>query len=285
MTIAALLLVLISAVFHATWNYLAKRTNGGATFVWLYDTTSLVLYAPVVIFFIIWQRPTLTGIGLIFIAGSGLLHLAYFILLQNGYRVGDLSLVYPLARGTGPLLASLIAIVIFGEHPTPIALVGIALILLGVFLVSGGPRIFSRGTSRLGIIFGLVIGCFIAGYTLWDKHGVSVVLVSPLFYEYGATIVRVVLMTPYAVMSWGQIRQDWQTHRFEAIGIAVLSPLAYLLVLIALVFTPVSYVAPAREVGVLIGAFLGAHVLSEGDTRRRMLAAGMIVLGIAALAL
>jgi drug/metabolite transporter (DMT)-like permease len=284
MTIFSLVLVLISAVLHATWNYLAKRTNGGAAFVWLYDTVSLVIYAPLLIAYCIWQRPTLSWLDLVFILGCGLLHLGYFILLQNGYRVGDLSLVYPLARGTGPLLASLIAIVAFGERPTPVALGGIALIVVGVFLISGGPRIFKGQESRLGVIFGLTIGCFIAAYTLWDKHAVSALLIPPLLYYYGSAIVRVGLMTPYARVHWDQVRQGWHEHRLEAIGVGVLSPLTYWLVLTAFVFTPVSYVAPAREIGVLFGALIGARLLKEGNVRSRLIAAGMIVVGIIALA-
>lgn len=285
MTVLALVLVLLSAVLHATWNYFAKRTNGGATFVWLYDTVSLILYAPLLIGFYIWQRPTLSWLELAFILGCGMLHLAYFILLQNGYRVGDLSLVYPLARGTGPLLATIIAITLFGERPTFIALGGVALIVVGVFLISGGPSIFKGKESRAGVIYGLVIGCFIAIYTLWDKHAVSVLLIPPLLYYYGSAIVRVGLMSPYALIHWDQVRQGWGKHRFEAIGVGVLSPLTYWLVLTAFVFTPVSYVAPAREVGVLFGAIIGAHLLSEGNVRRRLIAAGMIVLGIVALAI
>jgi drug/metabolite transporter (DMT)-like permease len=285
MTVLALLLVLISAVLHATWNYFAKRTNGEVTFVWLYNVVALIAYAPLLIIFYLWQRPTLSWIGLVFIIGSGVLQLAYFVLLQNGYRVGDLSLVYPLARGTGPLLATIVAIVLFGERPTLIALAGVALIVVGVFLISGGLSIFKGKESRAGVIYGLVIGCTIAAYTLWDKHAVSVLLVPPLLYYYGDILVQLALITPYALIHWDQIRQGWREHRFEAIGVGVLSPLTYLLVLTALVFTPVSYVAPAREIGVLFGAIMGMRLLSEGNVRRRLIAAGMIVLGIIAIAI
>ena len=81
------------------------------------------------------------------------------------------------------------------------------------------------------------------------------------------------------------VRAEWQAHRREALVVAVLSPLAYILVLTALVFTPVSYVAPAREIGILIGVIFGARLLAEGHARRRLLAAGAMVLGIVALAL
>jgi len=104
--LAALALVLASAVVHATWNLIAKRVQGGVAFLWLFDAVSVVAYAPAVVVLIAWQRPQITLVGLGFMAGGGVLHLAYFLLLTQGYRAGDLSLVYPLARGSGPLLAT-----------------------------------------------------------------------------------------------------------------------------------------------------------------------------------
>lgn len=285
MNILALLLVLVSAVAHATWNLFAKRTNGGALLVWLYDILSTILYAPVVVILLIVQRQSLSLIGLLFIVGSAILHLTYFILLQRGYRVGDLSLVYPLARGTGPLLSTICAIVLFAERPTLIALAGMGLVVAGIFVITGGSRIFSGRVKRGGIIYGLIIGLFIASYTLWDKQGVSVLLVPPLLYYYGTIVFRLALLTPYALPHWNDLRQEWGLHRAEIIGVAVLSPLSYFLVLTALVFTPVSYVAPTREIGVLFGVLMGTRLLAEGETKRRLIAAGMIVVGIIALAI
>ena len=107
-------------------------------------------------------------VGLLFMFGTRVLHLGYFLSLQEGYRVGDLSVVYPLARGTGPLLASGAAIVLFGERPGPVAVAGILLIVLGVFLLGWEPG-GTRGSierKRLEIAFGLLTGVFIAAYTL-----------------------------------------------------------------------------------------------------------------------
>ncbi len=119
MTLFALVLVLVAAVFHATWNLLAKRVgDGGAVFVWLFGLCSLVLYAPLAVVVVLVSAPHLGPVEYLFMFGSGVLHLGYFVLLQRGYAVGDLSLVYPLARGTGPLLATAAAIVLFGERPS-----------------------------------------------------------------------------------------------------------------------------------------------------------------------
>ncbi|MHB8596799.1 MAG: EamA family transporter [Ktedonobacteraceae bacterium] len=280
----ALLLVVISAFFHATWNLLAKRTNGGATTVWQYDVASTIIYAPFTIILLVVQHVQIGIIALIFICGSGLLHLTYFILLQRGYRVGDLSFVYPLSRGIGPFLATIIAITVFGECPTIIAFIGMLLVVTGVFLLVGGLSIIRRVHDHRAFLYALIIGLFIAGYTLWDKQAVSVVRVLPTLYYYGIIIIRMLLLTPYALRHRKEIRLEWRAHRFDILGVAILSPISYFLVLTALVFTPVSYVAPAREMSVLIGTFMGARLLAEGDTRRRLLAAAVILLGIIALA-
>src|SRR5215211_1624421 len=119
MTLFALALVLAAAIFHATWNLLAKRVgDGAAVFVWLFGLCSLVIYAPLAVVVVLVVEPHLGPMQCLFMFGSGVLHLGYFVLLQRGYAVGDLSLVYPLARGTGPLLATAAAIVLFGERPS-----------------------------------------------------------------------------------------------------------------------------------------------------------------------
>jgi drug/metabolite transporter (DMT)-like permease len=283
-SLVALGLVLFSALCHATWNLFAKRTNGGATFVWLYDLLSVIIYAPIMVVLFITLHLTFTPTALIFIVGSAFFHLCYFILLQRGYRVGDMSLVYPLGRGTGPLLTTIIALTFFGEHLPWYAILGVLLIVVGIFIITGGIRLFKATESHMAVFYGLIIGFFIACYTLWDKQGVSTYHIFPIMLYYYTIVVRLILLSPYGLLRWKEVYQNWQTYRMEAIGVAVLSPLSYLLILITLVFTQVSYIAPAREIGVLFGTLMGTHFLSEGDGKRRLLAAAMIVLGVVALA-
>src|ERR671933_964693 len=137
MSFFALALILAAAVAHATWNLLAKRAGGGGpTFVWLFGSLSVIFYAPFAVAVIVLQKPHIGPVELLFMFGSGVLHLGYFLLLQRGYSVGDLSLVYPLARGTGPLLATAAAIVLFDERPSLLVFVGIGLITAGVFVLT-----------------------------------------------------------------------------------------------------------------------------------------------------
>ena len=285
MTLFALGLVLVAAVFHATWNLLAKRVgDGGAVFVWLFGLCSLVIYAPLAAVVVFVSAPHLGPVQYVFMFGSGVLHLGYFVLLQRGYAVGDLSLVYPLARGTGPLLATAAAIVLFDERPSALVLVGIALITAGVFVLTSESGSL-RSALGTGVFYGLMTGVFIAAYTIWDKQAVSALLIPPLLQSWATIFVTTLLLTPLAMGRRKEITSLWRAHKPEIFGVAILSPLSYILVLTALVFTPVSYIAPAREISILIGAAMGARLLSEGDSKRRLIAAAAMVAGVVALAL
>ena len=284
MTGFALTLVLAAAFVHATWNFLAKRAGGGAAFVWLFAFLSAIIYFPLTAAIIFFQRPAFGPTELLFMGGSAALHLAYFLMLQRGYQDGDLSLVYPLARGTGPTLSTLAAILFFGEQPTFLALVGALLVISGVFVLTGGIALLKKSNARQSIVFGLLTGILIASYTLWDKYSVSVLLIPPLILEYGSTLGRVFMLAPYAYHHWDKVLTEWHIHRREALGVACLNPLSYLLILTALIFTPVSYLAPTREVSTLIAVLMGAGLLKEGNLSRRLSAASLIVLGVVALA-
>lgn len=285
MTALSLVLVLCAAVVHASWNFLAKRAGtGGPTFVWLFGSLSAALYLPIAIGVFLWTRPDIGLRHVAFMVGSGTLHVAYFTLLQRGYRDGDLSVVYPLARGTGPLLSSAAAIAFFAERPGAQVIAGGVVICLGIFVLAGasGPRSGKR--VPVGVAYGLATGGLIAVYTLWDRHAVASLAIPPLLLDWSANFVRATLMTPYAMSRRQIVRETWRKHRREVIGVAVLSPISYILVLTALTVTPVSYVAPAREVSILIGTFLGVVVLKEGAGRARIAGAALMIAGLAALA-
>jgi drug/metabolite transporter (DMT)-like permease len=280
-----LTLILAAAFIHATWNLLNKKASGHATFTWLVAVLSAVIYAPVAAAAIFFWQSSLSIAAVGFMAGSAVLHTAYFVLLNEGYRAGDLSLVYPLARGTGPLLSTVAAISFFGERPSILALLGGFMIVGGVIVLTGSPQSLRQAGAKKATAYALVTGTFIAAYTLWDKQAVSTFAVSPVLLDWGANLGRTLLLTPFALRHRESTRQEWRTHRFEAIGVALLVPLSYILVLTAMQFTPVSYVAPAREISILIGTAMGTRLLAEGDVGRRLLAACAMVLGIVALSL
>ncbi len=213
MTILAILLVLGAAVFHATWNFFAKQAGGGALLVWLADALAGIIFAPVALGFILLVPSRFGWLEVFFITGSAVLHLIYFILLQRGYSVGDLSLVYPLARGTGPLLSIALAIALLGERPSFIALLGALLIAAGVFILTGGTVIFKNSGARWAVAYGLLTGVFIAAYTLWDKQAVSTFLISPILLYYFSILVRTGLLGPFAWQNREKVKLLWQKRR------------------------------------------------------------------------
>lgn len=285
MTALALTLVITSAVFHASWNLLAKRANGGIAFVWLFSVMMFIFYAPVAIATIIIEKPYIGGIEIVFIIGTGILHIGYFLLLTWGYQRGDLSLVYPVARGSGPMLATIGAIVLLGERPTPLILAGVFCIGVGVFIFADGLNKFRDPEARSGLNFALTVGAIIATYTLWDKYAVDTLEIPPTLYEWAADFIRIPVLSALVWHKRSEIRFEWENHRREAVGIAILSPLAYIMVLTALTFTDVSYVAPLREISIIIGAAMGTKLLAEGEASRRWSAAAIVVVGVISLSI
>ncbi len=280
MTALATALVVVSALMHATWNLLAKRAGGGVEFLWLLSVVTVIAYLPVAAAYVVVVAPAFTlQHGLLALA-SAVLHIAYFTALQRGYRVGDLSLVYPIARGSGPLLATLAAIVLLAERPGALALGGTVLIVTSVFVLGGGR---SRAGQSTAIGYGLITGFVIAAYTVLDGYAVGHVGAVPLLYLLLSDSGRAVLLSPVVLGRWRTVRETWRTHRLEVVGVGLLSPLAYLLVLSALQLAPVSVVAPMREVSILFAAILGARTLAEGDPLRRTLGAIGMMVGIALL--
>jgi uncharacterized membrane protein len=286
-TALALGLVLFSAFIHASWNYLLKKSGGGQGLVALASALSLVVYAPIVAGVIWLHGYHFAPVHLVLMLGSGVIHTFYFLLLDRAYRSGgDLSIVYPLARATGPLLTIAFAMAVMAERPSAVALLGAVLVGASALVLTGNPFALRHGDARQGMRFALLTGCTIASYTVWDKASVASFLIPPLVYDWGCNAFRVVVLVPWTERrAPGGMARAWADQRKTAIAIAVLSPLAYILVLTAMVFTPVSLVAPAREVSILFAALMGAHLLREGDVMRRVVAAAGMVLGIASLTL
>jgi drug/metabolite transporter (DMT)-like permease len=284
MTATALGLVLIAAVFHALWNLMAKRAGGGPAFVWLYGTTSAFLLLPLAVALFFVGHPQLSFAGMSFMFASAILHAGYFVVLQEGYREGELSVVYPVARGTGPVLSTIAAIAVLGERPSALALFGAVLIALSVFALAKPARSAAVDSKR-AISFGVITGILIAGYTLCDKQAVGAYGVPPLFQQWGTSVGMSVMLAPLALKRRAEIRHHLQHHLTPVLAIGVLVPTAYILVLTAMSFTPVSYIAPAREVSILFGTIMGTHLLSEGQAGKRIAAAVIMVFGLAALAL
>lgn len=285
MTGLALALVLFSALVHASWNFLLKKSGGGPGLITASCLGSLAVYAPLVAAVAWVQHYDFRPVHLALMAASGLIHTAYFLLLDRAYRSGgDLSIVYPLARATGPLLTIAVAVFALGERPGPTALAGALLVVGSALVLTGNPFAWHKSEARHAVGFALLTGFTISMYTITDKASVAAWLVPPLVYDWGCNFFRSLVLVPLARRRWpGSVALAWRERRKTVLAIAVLSPLSYILVLTAMVFTPVSLVAPAREVSILFAALMGAHFLQEGDLMRRLVAAAGMAIGVAGL--
>lgn len=287
MTLLALGMVIAAALLHALWNLAAKRAGGGLPFVLTNNLVIAPLYVPVVAVYLLAWRPDVPWEAWWAVVVSSLIKLGYAVVLQHAYGKGDFSLVYPLARGTGPLLAVMGAIVFLGERPGPGALAGAALILVGIYVLTGGHRLLRADHAHLkqAVRLGALTGVFIAAYSVWDAHAVAGRGIPPVLFDAGTGWVMLVVMAPVGWRRRDEIAGVWRKHRREVWIVALLSPVAYVLVLTAVTFTPLTHVAPVREVSMLFATFLGARVLGEGDVRRRLGAAAAMAVGVILIAI
>ena len=292
MSLTAFGLIVLAGLIHAGWNIVAKKAAGDARFAFFTAFIMMLLWAPLG-----WWlgRDVVTTWGTVewsLVGASGVLHVFYYVILLRGYRKADLTVVYPLARGSGPLLSSLIAIVFLGERISALGVAGIAGVVGGVFLIAGGPGLLraardpaSRRRVHKGMFYGVLTGGFIAAYTVVDGYAVRWVLMSPILVDYMGNFVRVALLAPSVLRdrttAWGLWQRQWR----HALMVAAFSPVAYVLVLYAMQEAPLSHVAPAREVSMLFAALLGGHLLGEGERGSRVLGALCIAGGVIALGL
>jgi drug/metabolite transporter (DMT)-like permease len=281
---AAVALVVAAAVAHACWNLFAKRVpDGGAVFVWLAAVWSTLFQLPLLVIGVVLAGGSVPASWWLAAVVSGLIHTAYFVILQRGYRVGDLSVVYPLARGTGPMLSVIAAIWLLHERPGPVALAGAAAVVLGVWVIGGLGR-SGVGSWAGGVGYGILCGTTIATYTLWDANAVTTLAVPPLVLIAGSAMVETAVLTPYALSHRERVATVWRDSKPAVFAVATLSPLAYLLVLFALRVAPVSLVAPARELSIVLGSLGAWLLLREPNPGRRIAGAVIVLAGVAAIA-
>lgn len=284
MSATALALVLAGACCHAWWNIVAKKAGGGLPFVWLSGLVSLAATAPLAAW-AWWQAPSPHFSAWMWLAAlaSGAVHGVYSLTLQHGYKVGEFAVVYPVSRGSGPAMSVLLAVAFLGERPGLWGGAGIALVLAGVFLSAGGLRILRGGapggTHHAGVAWGLATGACIAGYTVIDGWAVKGLGMAPLPFYAASLLFRAALAAPWALRS-GRLGPQGQARWRAIVAVGLLSPLAYGLVLTALQTAPLSYVAPVREVSMLIGAVAGARLLGEPLRPAQAAGAALMLLGV-----
>jgi len=273
---------LLAAAAHATWNLFAKQAAGCRHFVWLYSIGATLLYLPIVLWICIQQRPHFELRHYLALTATSVLHLGYSLSLQAGYRISDLSLVYPIARGFGPSVSFVAAVLLLGEQPSVLSGFGLVLIVAGILLVAGLTREPHRA-PRDGILFGLLTGLFIAAYTVNDGWAVKVLAISPFIVDFTGNFLRILALTPMAWKDRARVAREAREYAVPAAVVSVLGPMGYILVLFAMRVAPISHIAPARELATLAGAYMGSKLLRERTTPERIIGAACIVVGVVSL--
>lgn len=279
-----LVLVVLAAFIHATWNLLAKRAaEAGPSFVAAYNLVACIGYAPWVIWLLARGELSVSLPIALCILVSAVIHLGYSLSLQRGYQVAPLSVVYPVARGTGPMLSFLGAILLLGESPSAHGVLGLAAVVIGIGLIATQGRLaaFRQPDGLSGLRWGLLTGALIAGYTVNDAYGVKALGIQPVALDWFSNLLRFVMLAPL-VLHRPNLARDKMRGRWPlAIAVGLLSPLSYILVLAALERgAALSVVAPARELSMMIGALFGMILLREPVGVWRI--AGCVILTIGA---
>jgi drug/metabolite transporter (DMT)-like permease len=283
MTGSALGIVLVSAFLHAFWNYLAKKSRNKIAFIWWSILFSTIIFFPMFLYY--WPAVTISSAGWRCIVATGILHAFYFWFIGTAYERGDLSLVYPLARGSGPLFVPILAVLLLNEQLSITGVLGITFVIVGIFSIH--LRSFSvqsmlepffalRGGASL---WALCTGATIAGYSLVDKIGVNIV--HPPVYIYLMFVIALLLLSPYVfVKERSDLKKEWNINKLQILIVGFLDLFTYLMILFALQISKVSYVAAVREVSIVFSALIGIMLLQEKNASQKLLGAVLISLGV-----
>jgi uncharacterized membrane protein len=284
----AMAIVLASAFLHAGWNYLLKKSDRKIVFIWWFLLVCGIVYLPGFLYYL--PKAVIPVQGWYCIVATGLIHGIYFWFMGGAYQRGDLSLVYPLARGSGPLFIPIFAMILLREEIAPLGMTGIGLIIVGIYCAhlcsfSGSAflepfRALNGGAS----LWALFTGLSIASYSLVDKVGVG--LVYPPVYIYLMFLISFLAITPWVLIRERRLlKSEWRSRKGSIVAVGFLSGFTYLMVLFALTMSKVSYVAAVREVSIVLSAFFGIVCLGEKNGRQKLVGAVFITLGVIAIGL
>ncbi|OYO00350.1 EamA family transporter [Enemella evansiae] len=280
--VPALSLVVLGSLTHASWNYLVKRRGtSDLLFVWLYS----VLALPIALGLLGYAAAG-PGLGPVWWAGaiSAVLHTAYAIVLQRAYHHAPLSVVLPVSRGVAPGLVALATIGWLGP-PRPSFWAALALIALGLVLLTRGETGALGRTGWRQLLPGLWVALAISGYSLWDGIAISGWGATPLVYIAVGSLVQAVVLT---LASW-QRRGEWlgfaRVNWRPTLAIGLLVPTSYLLVLFALEHLSVVTLTAVRTLHIVFAAAFGILLLGENRSPRKLLGIAVVVAGVVAAAL
>jgi uncharacterized membrane protein len=283
MTGIALAIVLSAGFLHAGWNFLLKKSSRKIVFTWWFLLVALILYLPMFLYF--WPQTPISVNGWRFVLATGLIHGFYFWFMGGAYERGDLSLVYPLARGFGPMLVPVLAVVLLKEQLSVGGIFGISAVIAGIFVIhlrSFSPAGITEPFRALrggASLWALLTGTTIAAYSLVDKVGVR--LVHPPVYIYLMMLIAWLFITPYVLaMERPALSTELYDNKRIIVLVGFLCVFTYMLVLFAMQMSKISYVVAAREVSIIFSTYYGIIRLREKHAKQKFVGAMLIALGV-----
>ncbi len=268
-------IVIVASALHAAWNLAARKVEGNAVVIWLTVGVAGLLTLPFAVP-LAWSEG-LSSSTLLFVLATGIIHAVYFGLLAHAYEHGEISIVYPVARGTGVVGTPLLAYVVIKEEVSLVGSLGIIVILLGIVMLAMSQWALHKRYHSF--VVALLVGSTIVAYSVLDK--VAVEQINPIIYACGMFGLTAIFLTPYALARHaGEVRAIWRSSKRFIFSIGPASLVTYLLILSAFRIGKVSYIVAAREFSVVLGAILGFSLLGEKLTFRKGVGIAAITLGV-----
>ncbi|HLS16481.1 MAG TPA: DMT family transporter [Paenalcaligenes sp.] len=285
MAIGQLLIVLFAAVLHASWNIASKFGAGaGYFFAFAFSLFSFVIYLPWVIYILMTEDIHADFEVIFILALTALVHLLYGLALLKGYQKADLSVVYPVSRGSGPLITSFVALGLFSEVLSAWEVLGIFSLCVGVLLIAAKEKLsdlLGRSEAWVGVRWGLFIGTIIASYSIIDAYAVKTLALPPVLVGWVSSLGGALLLLPKVMTHATELRTQMRGIWPYACFVGFFSPLTYILVLYVLSQgAPVSIVAPLRESSMVFGALAGVWLFKERVSALGWVGCALIFTGI-----
>tara|TARA_B100000579_G_scaffold229634_2_gene188066 strand:- start:19080 stop:19919 length:840 start_codon:yes stop_codon:yes gene_type:complete len=273
MPLIIIITVIISTFIHATWNFLIKKSNHPYEYVQLLAVISGIISFPFALAFIFTDNFTFSGIILSIL--SGFIHVFYFYFLGTAYKNGDLSFVYPIARGTAVALVPLAGFFIINESISSISLFGVFVVFIGIFTLGNIAHI--RSVNLNDLFLSLITGITVTMYTIVDKYAVS--MINPFFVFSISSFLGGFLSITLIDRRINHFYLITKNNLRIVLVISFLSAIAYPMVLYAYKYSDVSLVSPLREISTAIAAVMGIVLLKEKLSLYKVLGISLIVIG------
>lgn len=269
------ILAITAGLLHAVWNFASKKTKGNLSVLWLGQVFGVIIGLPLVSVILVSAKITLAAAP--YILATGLIHAFYFYYLGKSYQYGEISTVYPLARGIGVAGTSILGFFLLGEQFPLTGIFGIGAVCSGILLL--GFSGYHMGCNPLALRFAIWVGLIISGYSIIDKAAVATV--NPVVYIFSQAFLVVVILSPIILGHHREELKDaWLSLKKYCAIVGIGSIGTYLLILFAFQQGPAGYIVAIRESSVAFGSLLGFVLLREPYTLKKGMGIVVITLGL-----